>query len=66
MEVLTALIHAQCRLGREFTPKEFKAGSVGQHLKLEDFKTPDQVIQIISFYLHHSHLLTANDFVNLL
>ena len=65
MEVLTALIHAQGRLGREFTPNEFKAGSVGQHLKPEDFKTSDQVITTIPFYLHCSHLLTAVDFTNL-
>ena len=65
MEVLTALIHAQHQLGREFTPDEFKAGSVGQHLKPEDFKTSDQVITTLPFYLHHSHLLTAIDFTNL-
>ena len=44
MEVLSALIQAQCRIGREFSAEEFKSGSVGQHLKPEDFKTLEQVL----------------------
>ena len=37
MEVLSALQHAELRLGREFTKEVFLAGSVGQHMIPEDF-----------------------------
>ena len=44
IEVLSALIQAQRQIGREFSAEEFKSGSVGQHLKPEDFKTSEQVL----------------------
>ena len=32
MEVLSALQHAELRLGREFTKEEFVAGTIGKHM----------------------------------
>ena len=37
MEVLTAIQHAQMRLGRDFTREEFTKGTVGKHMISEDF-----------------------------
>ena len=50
MEVLSALLHAQKRLGREFTKEEFKSGTVGSFMLLEDFK-PKESVSITKLFL---------------
>ena len=37
LEVLSALQHAELRLGRQFTRDEFIKGEVGKHMVPEDF-----------------------------
>ena len=55
MEVLTALQHAELRLGREFTKDEFVQGLVGQHMIPEDFN-PD--VTLSKFIGSLTHLVT--------
>ena len=43
MEVLSALQHAEYRLGREFMKEEFLAGTVDQHMLPEDFNQEQTV-----------------------
>ena len=43
MEVLSALLHAQKHLGREFTKEEFKSGTVSSFMLPEDFKPKESV-----------------------
>ena len=50
MEVLSALLHAQKHLNREFTKKEFKSGTVGLLMLPEDFK-PEETVSINYFDL---------------
>ena len=57
MEVLSALIQAQQRLGRDFTKEEFKSGTVGTLLIAEDFKPAAPVSKTISLYSHFPVLL---------
>ena len=57
MEVLTALQHAEYRLGREFTKEEFIQGQVGKHMLPEDF---DQ--QAAVSFNHISYLITGPSF----
>ena len=47
LEVLTALQHAESRLGREFTKEEFVAGTVGQHMLPEDFDEELTISKIV-------------------
>ena len=48
MEVLTALQHAQLRLGRDFTCEEFVEGKVGSFMLPEDFK-PEETVSNITY-----------------
>ena len=50
MEVLSALLHAQKCLGREFTKEEFKSRTVGSFMLPEDFK-PKESVSIIKLFL---------------
>ena len=43
MEVLSALLHAQKHLNREFTKEEFKSGTVGLLMLPKDFKQEETV-----------------------
>ena len=49
MEVLSALLHAQKRLGCDFTKEEFKSGTVGLLMLPEDFKPKESVSSIKPF-----------------
>ena len=47
MEVLSALQHAEYRLGREFMKEELHAGTIGQHMLPEDFDQ-EQTVSIVT------------------
>ena len=67
MEVLSALQHAEFRLGREFTKEEFIAGTVGQHMLPEDFDQ-EQIVgpRTMSLYSPTSRELAGFDFLQVL
>ena len=52
MEVLSALQHAEYRLGREFMKEEFLAGTVGQHMLPEDFNQEQTVSIELCLFTH--------------
>ena len=47
MEVLSALQHAELRLGREFTKEEFAAGTIGKHMLPKDFDQDKVVSKVV-------------------
>ena len=51
MEVLSALLSAQQRLGREFTREEFTKGEIGQYMIPADFET-DTTVSLIYYATH--------------
>ena len=52
MEVLSALQHAELRLGHQFTKEEFVAGQVGNHMIPEDFDQEKTVSKLDCLSTH--------------